>query len=184
MHEHPLSAKSWALPSTQQLLNHPSVQVTQTHMCRSLMDNFIDHGECEKGLVKKPTGSMSSSRYIIQELDRKCTGYHGHIPLVGGRAAGAAIYPQALREAICRETARQKRMDRRDNMIVSTGKMNADQVKNFTNQLCSFQLRGPDIIKKIMSVQCKNVVTRPTGDHPENWNDEWHDDDDGGNDWR
>ena len=68
-------------------------------------------------------------------------------------------------------------------MIVNTGKMNADQVKNFTNQLCSLKLRGSGAIKKIMSVQCKNGVTRPTGHYPEPWNDKWHDDD-GGNDLR
>ena len=34
-----------------------------------------------------------------------------------------------------------------------------------------------------MSVECKNGVMRPTGDYPEHWNDEWHDDD-GGNDLR
>ena len=31
-----------------------------------------------------------------------------------------------------------------------------------------------------MSVQCKDGITRPTGDYPEHWNDEWHEDD-GGN---
>ena len=134
MHEHPWSARSWALPSIQQLLNHPSVQVTQAHMCRFLMETHIDHRGGEKGLVKKPTGFMSSRRCIIQELDRKCTGDYDHVPLVGGRAAGAAIYPQALCEAICRGIAKQKKnMDHRDNMIVNTGKMNTEQIKNFTN---------------------------------------------------
>ena len=75
VHEHPWSAMSWALTSIQRLLNHPSVQVAQAHMCRSLMETHIDHRGGQKGLVKKPTGFMSSSsRYIIQELDRKCTG--------------------------------------------------------------------------------------------------------------
>ena len=140
VHEHPWSARSWALPSIQQLLNHPSVQLTQTHMCRFLMETHIDHKGGEMGLVKKPTGFMSSSRYIIQELDRKCTGDHDHVPLVGGRAAGAAIYPQALCEAICRGTAKQKKMGQKDNLIVNTGKMSTEQVKSFTNELCSIQL--------------------------------------------
>ena len=34
VHEHSWSARSWALPSIKQLLNHPSAQVTQAHMCR------------------------------------------------------------------------------------------------------------------------------------------------------
>ena len=85
------------------------------------METRIDHKGGEKGLVKKPTGFMSSSRYIIQELDRKCTGDHDHVPLVGARAAGAAIYPKAFCEAICRGTARQKNIDHKDNLIVKTG---------------------------------------------------------------
>ena len=34
-----------------------------------------------------------------------------------------------------------------------------------------------------MSVRCKNGITRPIGNDPEHWNDEWHNDD-GGNDLR
>ena len=61
--------------------------------------------------------------------------------------------------------------------------MKAEQVKSFTDQLCSLQLGGSDAIKRIMSVQCKNGVTRPIGDYPAHSNDQWHDDDDdGGND--
>ena len=135
------------------------------------------------GLVKKPTGFMSSSRCIIHELDRKCTGDHDHVPLMGGRAAGAAIYPQALCEAICRGAAAQKKLDHRDNRVVSTGMVSTEQFKNFTNQLCSIQSRGSNAIRKVMSVQCKNGITRPTGDYPEHWTDNWHEDD-GGDDVR
>jgi hypothetical protein len=42
VHEHPWSARSWALPSIQQMLNHPSVQLTQTHMCRFVMETHIE----------------------------------------------------------------------------------------------------------------------------------------------
>ena len=147
------------------------------------METHIDHRGGKKGLVKKPTGFMSRIRYIIQELDRKCTRDHNHVPLVGGRAAGAAIYPQALCEAMCRGNAKQKRMDHSDNMVVNTGKMNTEQIKRFTNQLCSIQLQGYSAIKKIMSVQRKDGITRPTGDYPEHWTDEWHEED-GGDDLR
>ena len=119
------------------------------------METHMDHRGGKKGLVKKPTGFMSSSRYIIQELDRKCTGGHDHIPLVGGRVAGAAIYTQALCECICRGTAKRKRMDHRDIIIVNTGKMNADQDEPIVQSSTS-------------------RITRPTGYHPEHWNDEWH----------
>ena len=74
-------------------------------------------------------------------------------------------------------------MDRNANMVVSTGKMNTEQIKNFTNQLCSIQSRGSNTIKKVMSVQRKDGITRPTGDYPEHWTDEWHEED-GGDDIR
>ena len=38
------------------------------------METHIDHRGVEKGLVKKPTGFMSSSRYIIQELTASALG--------------------------------------------------------------------------------------------------------------
>ena len=117
-------------------------------------------------MVKKPTGFMSSSRCIIQELDRKCTGDHDHVQLVGGRAAGAVFYPQSFCEAICRATSEQKKMDRNDNMVVNTEKMITEQIKNFTNQLCSIQSRGSNVIKKIMSMQRKDGMTRLTGVYP------------------
>ena len=126
---------------------------------------------------------MSSSQYIIQGLDRKCTGDHDNVPLVGGRAAGAAIYPQALCEAICRGIAKHKKMDHSDNIVVSTGKMNTKRIKSFTNHLCSVQLRGSSAIRKIMFVRHKDGITRPTGDYPEHWTDEWHEED-GGDDVR
>ena len=74
-------------------------------------------------------------------------------------------------------------MDHRDNMIVNTGRMNTEQIKNFTNQLCSIQFRGSSAIRKVMSVHRKDGVTRPTGDYPEHWTDEWHEED-GGDDMR
>ena len=104
LHEHPWTAKSWNLDCIDKIMKHPAVGTTQTHMCRFLMTTHIEHRGGEVGLVKKPTGFMSSSPYVLTELDRKCLGGHEHIPLVGGRAAGAAIYPQELCEAISEES--------------------------------------------------------------------------------
>ena len=64
------------------------------------------------GLVKKPTGSMTSSQLFLNELNEKCPGEHDHVPLVAGRAACAAIYPEMCCEAICRGVVRQKKMTR------------------------------------------------------------------------
>ena len=64
-------------------------------------------------------------------------------------------------------------------MVVNTGKMNTEQIKMFNNQLCSIQLPGSSAIKTIMSVRHKDGITRPTGDYPEHWTDEWHGEDGG-----
>ena len=64
------------------------------------------------GPVKKPTGSASNSWMIMRELGRVCKDKsHVHVPLMGGRAAAAAIYPGKLCEAICRGIAKQKKYD-------------------------------------------------------------------------
>ena len=65
----------------------------------------------ELGPVLKPTGFMTNSPEIARELARLCPRNHSHVPLVGGRAAGAAIYPEKLCMAICRGLAAQKRED-------------------------------------------------------------------------
>ena len=48
------------------------------------------------GLVKKPTGFMTSSKCIAKELDKKCGGGHSHVPLMAGQAAAAHVYPDML----------------------------------------------------------------------------------------
>ena len=111
----------WKLPIVAELLEHPAVGIVQGHMCQCLMMSHIDRRGCEMGLVKKPTGFMRSSKFILEELDRRWPGRHDHVPLMAGRAAGAAIYPEKLCEAICPGVARQKKYDQGG--TVSTGKM-------------------------------------------------------------
>ena len=82
--------------------------IVQGNMCQFRMTSHIEHRGGEVGLVKKPIGFMSSSRLILDELNEKCPGGHDHVPLVAGRAAGAAIYLTMTREAICRGVAREK----------------------------------------------------------------------------
>ena len=135
LHEHPWSARSWALPCFQEIIDHPSVELVQGHMCRFRMTTHITTRNGERGLVKKPAGFRSSSRRVRQELDRKCTGDHAHVPLVGGRVVGAQVYPQIMCEAICRGVARQQREDAA--MGVSTGKMSADEVRSFAPYNCN-----------------------------------------------
>ena len=64
LHEHPWSARSWSLPCITKLMTHPAVEVVQGHMCRFRMTTHIEHKNGERGLVKKPTGFLSSSKCI------------------------------------------------------------------------------------------------------------------------
>ena len=64
LHEHPWSARSWSLPCVTELMSHPAVEIVQGHMCRFRMTTHIEHKDGERGLVKKPTGFLSSSRCI------------------------------------------------------------------------------------------------------------------------
>ena len=63
------------------------------------------------GLVKKPTGFMTSSKCLAEDLNRKCDGGHDHVPLMAGRAAAAQVYPEMLCEAICRGVVKQKTLE-------------------------------------------------------------------------
>ena len=65
----------------------------------------VDGKGSELGPVLKPTGFMTNSSCISSQLVRMCPRDHKHDHLVGGCAAGAAIYPPGLCRAICRGLA-------------------------------------------------------------------------------
>ena len=81
--------------------------------------------------AKKPTKFMSNSWCILQELSVRCDGSHVHQHLVGGRAAKAQEYPDALCRAICRGLANQKRYD--ESGQVCSGKLGLNSLKSFLN---------------------------------------------------
>ena len=85
---------------------------TLTHVCQFGMKSNIGGKGSELGPVLKPTGFMTNSPCIGSQLARVCPGDHKHVHLVGGRAAGAAIYPPGLCRAICRGLAAQLHEDR------------------------------------------------------------------------
>ena len=70
LHEHPWTARSWQLPCVRELLRHPSVEIAQGHMCQFRMTSHIDKRGGEEGLVKKPTGFMTSSPFLLRELSK------------------------------------------------------------------------------------------------------------------
>ena len=112
LHEHPWLAKSWDLDTMTKLLGDSRVMSVQAHMCQFGMESHRDKVGGEMGPVKKPTGFASNSWMVMRELGRVCEDKsHVHVPLMGGRAAAAAIYPGKLCEAICRGIAKQKKYD-------------------------------------------------------------------------
>lgn len=129
VHEPPWSAKSWELEQMQVLLNDLRVQRVQTHMCRFGMESDIDSKDGPKGPVKKPTGFASNSWAILRALGKLCNDKtHQHVPLMGARAAGAAIYPGRLCAAICKGFKFQMNYDKRG--LVCTVGMTATQTKS------------------------------------------------------
>ena len=102
LHEHPWTAKSWDLDSMKALFEDVRVMYVQTHMCQFGMESHRDKVGGEMGPVKKPTGFASNSWAMMRELGRlRQDKSHVHVPLMGGRAAGAQVYPGKLCEAIC-----------------------------------------------------------------------------------
>ena len=77
---------------------------------------------CQYGLVRpgpggrpmpaqKPTRFPSSAPELLQLLGQQCSQEHKHQPLMGGRAAAAAIYPPALCRAMLRGIEAQRRRE-------------------------------------------------------------------------
>ncbi len=127
------------------------------------------------GLVKKPTGFLTSSKYIAIELDKRCDGGHAHLPLVGGRATAAQVYPDMLCEAICRGVVNQKKFDKSN--TVTTSKLSYIGLKKFVRHICDLQGSSANTVEQILSTSLSEGIRRPTGDYPQNWVDYWHEED-------
>ena len=74
LHEHPWTARSWKLDCVQQLMENRNVQLVQGHMFQFGMTTHVDEKNGEQGLVKKPTGFLTSSQCIAQALNLQCAG--------------------------------------------------------------------------------------------------------------
>jgi len=148
-------------------------------MCQFRMMLHVARPGGELGLVKKPTGFMTSSKCIATELDKKCDGGHSHVLLVAGRVSAAQVYPDMLCEAICRGVVNQKKFDKSN--LVITGKLSYMGLKKFVRHVCELQGSSTDLVEKILSTSLSEGVRRPTGNYPQNWVDDWHEEY-GGND--
>ena len=147
----------------QHLMQRPEVTVVETHMCRFGMTSHIHGRKGEHGPVKKPTGFATSSPCIAKRLALKCQGGHEHVHLMGGRAAGAQVYPEALCEAIVEGVVEQKKIDAEKLITV---------LKMHPMQLCSFIGTLGMSVGEI--VHDRRGIGYPMGDWPQGWVDPVH----------
>ena len=95
--EHPLTARSWKLPSLRRLRSRAGVCEAVAHMCQFGLESSDKEG---MGLAKKPTRLLTSSTAIRDMLSRRCPGDHRHVQLVSGRAGPAQQYTIEFCDAI------------------------------------------------------------------------------------
>ena len=143
LHEYPWTASSWGIDGMHQLCQDPRVMVVK----RTKAD----------GLVKKPTGFITSSWGVRDELDRQCLGDHVHTQLEGGRVcSAAAVHSVDLCHAICRGLAKQAATERMG--LASTRPLDR---------------------RALYNLRAKDEIARPIGEYPERWADSVHEEDGG-----
>ena len=127
----------------------------------------IDKKGGELGHVLKPTGFLTSSWTIYQELNKQCQGGHAHVPLEGGRAKGCQVYPPELCAALNRGILKQKDPDRGGE--IHTG-------KSCAKEMCS--LLGRVLEEPVEYTLGKNgtycQVMKPVGEWKKGWIDHMH----------
>ena len=118
LHEHPLWASSWEVPSMQAVLRRAEVQRVHGDQCQFGAE--IRTGVHRGDPVKKPTGFMTNSPAIARILAKMCAGRGGecsrptggkHFILSGSHTAEAAKYPRELCQAVLRGVRDQLRED-------------------------------------------------------------------------
>ncbi len=104
--EHPFGSKAWGEENVQDLMQEPGVLECVVDMCA--------YGMKVGSLPnKKPTRFLTNSKYIAQELQKRCDGGHSHEALMGGKAAKAARYPPELCAAIVKGWRKHLRAEQR-----------------------------------------------------------------------
>ena len=67
--------------------------------------------------------------------------------------------------------------------MVTTGQMAYTGLKSFVRHVCDLQGSSRNAVEQILSTSMKDGVHRPTGEYPDQWLDDWHEED-GGDDQR
>ena len=112
LHEHPLSAKSWALECIQKIKACKGVATVRGDQCMMGLVTKGPGGEDAKAM--KPTRFMSNSKCILERLECRCDGTHEHQPLTQGRAEAAARYPKKMCDIIVEGIKEQMKADMDD----------------------------------------------------------------------
>ena len=97
INEGPRSTSSWKLQEVQELLHDPNTNQTNTDMRRFGM---MIEDKIGDGLVKKPTGFLTNSEHVKEQLSKKGTEGHRHVQLMEGKARACQVYPEKLVRAI------------------------------------------------------------------------------------
>ena len=107
LHEHPATAASWNEPAMRRLIQDRRVGTVVADQCAY---GLVTSGPEGKPMpARKPTRFASSAPAVLERLGRRCDGSHVHQPLVSGRPAAAALYPQDLCRAIVLGAEEQRR---------------------------------------------------------------------------
>ena len=99
--ESPLTARTWLETEVQQLMDLDEVILVAADQCR------FDLRSLDGNSHKKPTGFLTNSPAIAEQLSRRCDGSHEHEQILGNnhggsRARQAQEYPPKLVDAILR----------------------------------------------------------------------------------
>ena len=71
LHEHPWSASSWNLPDIKDVLKDHRVMCVEGHQCQYGLETYKDKKGGTTGPAKTPTGFMSNSWCLMEELKEK-----------------------------------------------------------------------------------------------------------------
>ena len=156
--EHPAHADSWKIPEVVEFLKMGGVDHVVADQC---MYGLKTRGSAdgEELPAKKPTRFVSNSWCVLQELSTRCDRSHVHQQLMGGRAAGAAEYPDELCNAFCRGIANQLVYDRTGRVCA----MKTEDLNSFVENTVNAMGSIPD--KKPVSGSSK----LPTSGDPDHW---------------
>ena len=136
-------------------------------MCRFEMPFHIDKKGGPTGFVKqKAEGLCMSNSWCGREaVALQCTGDHAHVPLMGGRAAAAQVYPPELCAAICTGLAKQKEYDAKNN--VATKPLSKSALLQFVSTHSS-------VVGQSRNIVGQDLVQKPWGNWPSHWADKFH----------